>query len=64
MQSSAIHVHRTRAEYVCSLAFGLVSESSEGPRLVDTVVLLMWLQSLSAPSIPPLSFPYGPTISI
>ena len=46
-----------RPAYVCPLLFGLVSGSSEGSRLVDTVVLPMGLPALSAPSDHPLILP-------
>jgi hypothetical protein len=46
-----------RPAHACSLVGGLVSESSEGSVLVDTVVLPMEPPSPSAPSTLPLTLP-------
>ena len=42
---------------VCTLVGGLVSESPQGPRLVDSVVLSVELPSPLGPSIPPTPLP-------
>ena len=46
-----------RRAHICSLVGGLVCESSEGSRLVDSVGLPMGLQSLPATSVLPLTLP-------
>jgi hypothetical protein len=50
--------------HVCFLVFGLVSENTEESRLVDTVDLLMGLQSSSAPPVLKLTLLYGSLTSI
>ena len=52
------------AAYVCSLVSGFVSWNTEGPGLVDTVILPMGLQSSSAPLVIPLTLPYWSLASI
>jgi len=48
--------------HVYTLAGGLVPESSGGAWLVDFVVLLMVLQTPSAPSVFSLTPPFGPLV--